>query len=171
MKKLFIICLLLATIFTVSAQKKPTKEETISFISRIIELSIGSEFNDTYTTKISFDFKTYRKESVMKTAGNVVGNYTEEYSLLKWENLLVNNFKLENCNIGENDICEIWVSFSSKISYRETKKGKYTDNSDKTSYVQTLGMLIPKGKYESIKKACIRLSEIAGEENKDPFQN
>ena len=95
MKKLLTICLLLATAFTVNAQeKKPTKEETIAFMKRTLELSIGSEFNYTYTTKISFDYKNYSKESVMKAGGQVVGNYVEAYSLLKWENLLVGLFQL-----------------------------------------------------------------------------
>ncbi|TVZ59289.1 hypothetical protein NA63_1817 [Flavobacteriaceae bacterium MAR_2010_105] len=172
MKKLLTICLIMVTTFVINAQdKKPTKEETIAFINRTIESSIGSEYNYTYTTKISFDYKNYVRESVMKVGDKIVGNHREEFSLLKWENLFVDNFQLENCHIGENDICEIWISFSNQISCRETETGLYSDPSDKTTYTQTLTMLIPKEKFESIKKACLRLSEIAKEENKDPFQD
>ena len=58
MKKLLTICLLLAITVTSQAQQKPTKEETVAFISRTVELSIGSQYNYTYTTKISFDYKS-----------------------------------------------------------------------------------------------------------------
>lgn len=161
------------TFITDAQNQKPTKAQTVDFINRTLELSIGSKYNYTYTTRTSFDYETYIRESVMKAGSQkvVVGNYKEEYSLLKWENLLINNFQLKNCDFGDNGICEIWISFSSQISFRETKSGKSIDNTDKTNYVQTLAMLIPSEKFESIKKACIRLSEIAKEENKDPFQN
>ncbi|EAZ95017.1 hypothetical protein FBBAL38_11749 [Flavobacteria bacterium BAL38] len=162
----------MATIFTVNAQdKKPTKEETIAFINRTIELSIGSEYNYTYTTKTYFDYNIYERESVMKVGELVTGNFKEEYSLLKWENLRINSFHLQNCSFGENDICQVWIYFSNQISFRETSTEKYGDPSDKITFKQSLAMLIPKGKFESIKKACIRLSEIAKEENKDPFKD
>lgn len=41
----------------------------------------------------------------------------------------------------------------------------------KDQLTNQLVVFIPAEKIESFKKACIRLSEIAKEENKDPFQN
>ena len=41
MKKLLTICLIMATVFTVNAQdKKPTKEETIAYLDKVVKMSV-----------------------------------------------------------------------------------------------------------------------------------
>lgn len=169
---LFIFCLP----FVYGQEKKPTKEETISFIKRTVETSIGSVYNSTRTTEIIFEYDRYKRVSVMEVKRDnqsavIVGNYDEEWSLLKWDNLDKKEFELQNCPVGENDICEMWIFFSRDIKHTEIERTKYVGNKDETKFTHYLPILIPKEKFESMKKAFLRLAEIAKEENKDPFAN
>lgn len=171
MKNILLIALFL-TATGAWAQNKPTKEETLDFMRRTAEAAIGSEYNSSRTTEITFTGDTYSRKSVMEIGNNKIGGtYDDTYSGIKWENLIASGFALKNCGIGENGICEMWVSFTNKVKFFEGKDLKYAPSGEKTTFTQTVGILIPSEKFESMKKACLRLAELAKEENKDPFQN
>lgn len=61
---------------------------------------------------------------------------------------------------------EILLFFDSPLKHEVDGKFK-----DEITYPNHLQLPIPNDKQESIKKAFLRLSEIAKEENKDPFKN
>ena len=58
MKKLITICLLIATAFSVNAQQKPTKEETIAFMNRTLKSTIGFEGKDGKIVEIDLNQNT-----------------------------------------------------------------------------------------------------------------
>lgn len=165
MKKLITICFLLSTAFTVKAQDgKPTKEETIAFINRTTALSIGNVylFGDITESKFTYD-------SYSLTGGGQAGDeiliQKDTYSGISWETL--NPEWISTINDRSNGMTGCSVGFTKKIKHEEAFTGLET----KIEYKNFIQIVIPKEKFESIKKACLHLSEIAKEENKDPFQN
>jgi hypothetical protein len=159
MKKLLTICLIMVTVFTVNAQdKKPTKEETVIFIQRQFESLIGYKVRGSVITKYEFDLSKIQFES----RSNL--NYTSSYiyTQINWGNLV----KIERY---ENDI-QLFFTSSIYNDYKAVMdNGKIVNSHAKfENYIQ---ILVPSEKFESIKKAFLRLSEIAKEENKDPFKD
>ncbi|MFA5298793.1 MAG: hypothetical protein WC389_11365 [Lutibacter sp.] len=162
MKKLLTICLLLAISFTSQAQeKKPTKVETLDFMKRTIEQTIGQyapgkgtiqeiKFNEN-----SYYFSAYYDLIKAKNSGLT--------TLIKWENLAPEGFYVQEAN----PITKMKVTFNGNISYKQ----KVGNSPEKEFFFSEAEFFVPSNKAESFKKACIRLSEIAKEENKDPFAN
>lgn len=172
MKKLITICLLLATAFTVKAQDlKPTKEQTISYLTKTFSLTEG-ETTSRKTTKCSTNFEyttcyfsidkiieNYDFEKVcndIETKKNGKRKYTS--SNLKWETVT-------SINLGSqlSNLTIVSIAFSAKY--------KLTVDEEESGQDNVLNLLVVNNKAESFKKALERLVEIAKEENKDPFQN
>ncbi len=156
MKKLLTICLFIATVFTINAQQKPTKEQTVAFIKRTCESTRLKKHWDNTIMQTSFNYDNSSIEYL--TDGNT-SNTIDEYSLIKWE-----NFTRFGIGTSENDITQVFIEFSNTVKL--VRDGKLCDF-DKLG----LRLYVPNSKVESIKKAIERLVEIAKEENKDPFQN
>jgi hypothetical protein len=158
MKKLITIYLLLATTFTVKAQDgKPTQEETITFIKYQLKSLVGSKNSGEVITKYEFEFSKicYEAKSDLYTS-------SYNYSQINWGNLL-------EIQRYENDII-LFFKTSIYKDYKAVMDNGTIVNSEK-KFENHIQILLPSEKFESIKKACLRLSEIAKEENKDPFQN
>jgi hypothetical protein len=178
MKKLLTICLIMATVFTANAQNgKPTNEETVIFIKRQLELRIGTKVQETESfifriNKNDFNHSSLNNEKQYIDPSVNKGNIQiKNISQIKWESL-------DLIKMGENYHNDglIIVEFKSPYSYYwksykirdDGKEYMYTEGE---SFSSTLEIFIPIEKYESIKKAFLRLSEIAKEENKDPFKD
>jgi hypothetical protein len=159
MKKIITICLLIATTFTVKAQDgKPTKEQTISFMNRTLKSTIGFEGKDGKIVEIELNQNKYYLKTYYDLGGS--GFYSNFISSeFPWESLIVDQFEVNGNNLR--------IIFSQ--NYRN--KYKIDDQPEKEQFISSLDMTLPFDKIESFKKACLRLAEIAKEENKDPFQN
>lgn len=66
-----------------------------------------------------------------------------------------------------NECSAVDVSFN----YKASRTSGYNDDITNQESVSDIRFFVPSDKAESFKKACIRLSELAKEENKGPFQN
>jgi phosphoribosylpyrophosphate synthetase len=155
MKKLLTICLLLATTFMLKAQDgKPTKEQTIAFIKRTFESLKGTNERTWILTENDFDEKyIFVKTESTSTIATISYRYTQ----LNWD-------KLYKVDLHDSDILLFF-----EIPLKNEMKSNTGNN--EIEYVNYLQTRIPIDKYESLKKAFMRLAEIAKEENKDPFQN
>lgn len=166
-KTIVLVTLAFLSISFVQAQdKKPTKEETIAFIKRTTEATVGKEIGwGAILEESSFSVDGYTtKQTISGTHGFTV----ETYRLLKWETMDSNRWS-ETAPQEGIEVIEIGVYFSSKVKH--VRDFNLSDNNDKDEYTNELMVYIPKDKLESMKKAFLRLSEIAKEENKDPFEN
>jgi len=160
MKKIITICLLMAATFIANAQEKPSKEETIAYLDKALKSPIGY---NTYNTK----------ENV-----RVVVNVIELCSFMEKEIDFKNKIKFSNINWADmkeistcttavcdssytDELVQITINFSSKI--------KVECPNFKIRYMNEIWFAVLRSKLESFKKGLIRLSEIAKEENKDPF--
>ena len=162
MKKLITICLIMATVFTVNAQdRKPTKEETISFMKRVLESTVGyvapskGQLLEVKFDGVSYFYKSYY--DLLKS--NIYGTT----SAINWELLNAESFK----SFENNSLVQLKVNFTGNFSFRQ----KIGLREEKEFFYSEVIFYLPLANVESFKKACIRLSEIAKEENKDPFQN
>ena len=158
MKKLITICLLIATTCTVNAQQKPTKEQTITFIKNQLASMIGTKWmSDNLITKYSFE-----TEKIYFEASGEMVTTTYTYSQLNWVNL-----------VGEsragNDIILVFKSAIKRDYKAFAKNGAVVNSGVKNE--QYIQIPLPVEKFDSLTKAFLRLSEIAKEENKDPFGN
>jgi hypothetical protein len=154
MKKLLTIYLLIATICTVNAQTKPTKEETIAFMNRTLKSTIG--FNG--IVEIDFNQNTYTLKDY--TSVGAKGFYSSHTSSgIPWETLQADSFHIHGNRL--------------RIIFSRNYRHKYQvhNSPEIEEFISSLDIKLPFDKVESFKKACIRLSEIAKEENKDPFKN
>jgi hypothetical protein len=150
--------MLIAVSFAAKAQQKPTKEETISFMNRTLKSTISYKSYVGKILEIEFNQNQYYLKTYFAVGG---GGFYSEYtrSQFPWDALEADQFKV-NGN-------ELRIIFSR--NYRS--KSKISDGAEKEQFYSSINILLPSDKIESFKKACIRLSEIAKEENKDPFQN
>jgi hypothetical protein len=160
MKKLITICLLIAATFTVNAQQKPTKEETIAFMKKALEASNGlqSPFgklqNVYFSERLYQDEKTFGKNNLEKGLHAVYD--------IKWESLVP-----KSIDIHELYTCSSVVVYFNDLVTRgsgDADRGKKTYGVDREP---TIFFYVPKEMAERFKKACLRLSEIAKEENKE----
>ena len=161
MKKLITLCLFIVASYSVKAQQQPTKEETVAFINRTTALTVGKIFYRSTTTETKFTYDSY---FYSQTYNTLLSTTTKQSDIL-WETLIPEQIRI----YYESDIetMEVGIPFTKTIKYESTS----TRSGPTTEYTAWLRIIIPKEKFESIKKACIRLAEIAKEENKDPFKN
>lgn len=155
MKKLLSTCLLIAMAFTSHAQDgKPTKEETVKFINNALKLRIGTNYN----SKQIITNYVFTLESVYFEKTNDLGTIMDNtFSNLAWETLT---------NIKEIPDDSFIFILTFDTPFKNTSK--HTGHVD---YYKDLYFHVPENKKDSLKKAFLRLSEIAKEENKDPFQD
>ncbi len=141
---------------TVNAQTKPTKEETLAFLRRTCESTIGKTSDGKKFIKTTFNYNNITTEYLYK--GNE-DNSIDEFSLIKWENatqILIWEPR------DKQEINDVMIEFSSQVLLEQDGAGEYRDS---------VYFYYPEIKRESVKKAIERLIEIAKEENKDPFKN
>lgn len=173
MKKLLTICLLMATVFTINAQDaKPTKEETIAFINRTINECKGFKLPN-YMGELENAFftgnKLIYKSTTSLTSGKKNCAREEIYEDIAWDKLKIEDIKFES---SESVASYYLISFKQNINHIYiTENCVFSENSSRTNIQSNMYFFIPLEKKESIKKAFLRLSEIAKEENKDPFAN
>ena len=143
----------MATVFTVNAQDgKPTKEETVAYLTRSFKLVEGEKFfsNNTAYSYSKYDFSINK---IIETYDDGSGS---TYSDFKWETLT--EIRTPTCP-EEYKVCEIRLYFSSYFKDELNLTWKFKE------------VYVLKSRAESVKKAFLRLSEIAKEENKDPFED
>lgn len=183
MKKLITICLLLATAFMVKAQdSKPTKEQTIAYLDKILKMSIGYK---TYGVGgpedkrmeehqiIDYTFSEFKVENAVnlnKYKDNSSIKDEQTYSNIIWaNNTAIKIGDSDDSLYIDNEIVYISLRFSNKLlvdrNYTRDNPG------DEMRFQNWLSLVVLKTKAESFKKALERLVEIAKEENKDPFEN
>lgn len=166
MKKLLTICLLMAMVFTSQAQKgKPSKEETVKFIDQTLKKFIeqSTYFIGHETKMFCRDISFKENELIMKwTFDYSDDSLLETISILSWEKISMDYF--DNKKEG-------FTSFNVYLSSVIKKQYFSADNGSLVDYKPFFCLYVPTDKVESIKKALFRLSEIAKEENKDPFQD
>jgi hypothetical protein len=167
MKKLLTICLLLAATLTVNAQEKPSKEVTVKFIEANLKKSIGTK--DRYShllTNVSFDGNVL---ILTTTRLELEVTYTETYSDFDWEGV---RFSVRNDSEKSTIPGFEVVQISFETSYKQKTITEQFGKVSKSERLFTwLIIHMPSDKIESLKKAFLRLQEIANEENKDPFAN
>ncbi len=162
-KIIYTILPILLLSFTIHAQR-PSKEETQKFISYNLNQVVGQKIGEGETcleNYFSDDFRTQYLKKQVRTSGWLL----QTLELIAWENLI----KIE---VLENDFCgSLLIFFKTKV------KGSF-DAADpaiakilKPDYYDRIFVVFPAEKMESMKKAFLTLSEIAKEENKDPFAN
>jgi hypothetical protein len=179
MKKLIIICLLIATAFTINAQKKPSKEETVAYLDKILKMSIGYK---TYGISGEPEKRSFEKliteysfndtkiiETVYKKdyEDNSLETDIIEFSNMDWSNIKSIE-KIESELSWDKEIILARVKFSSKIFYVDNYLRKQSKK-DKIEIRDNVYLMVLKDKADNFKKALLRLSEITKEENKDPF--
>jgi hypothetical protein len=158
MKKLLILCLLLAATFSTKAQEKVSMEVTAKFIETNLKKFIGNKADGWLVTNVSFN----GKELVVITSYLGTTNI-DTYSNFDWEDV---NFSVRDDS--EKSIVPGFenVTLSFKTSYKQ-----YISSLKKERLFDWFDIHMPSDKIESLKKAFLRLQEIANEENKDPFAN
>jgi hypothetical protein len=174
MKKLLTICLIMATAFTVNAQGgKPTKEETVAFINRTLNECKGFKLPYYMGTMQNVDFSEnkliYTTILTVGVDGKKDCDHKEIYENINWSKLKMDQMEFNQ----ETDYFSYYhIRFSTNLNKTTNNENcSFRENSKKTNIQSNMYVFIPTEKKESIKKAFLRLSEIAKEENKDPFQN
>ena len=145
----------MATTFVAIAQdKKPTKEETIAFMNSTLNKTIGFDGKDGIINEVIFTGNSYFLKGYEEL---IDGIFTKKYTQINWE--------LDPDGFTINDNC-LRVKFTSNFSLKQ----KVKDQPEEEFFFADIDFLLPIEKIESFKKACLRLSELAKEENKDPFE-
>ena len=156
MKKLLTLCLLMAATLAITVQEKPSKEKTIAFMRGVLESSIGQPYHGNHVvTQVSFDGDSYKN-----TLQNI--HYKNDFQFIEYRAIKWEHFSSVSTEKTLEGVVDFNVWFDVKIE-------NIHDNGK--SFSEIVQFLIPVLKKESFKKACLRLSEIAKEENKDPFAN
>lgn len=173
MKKLITICFIMAIVFTVNAQDgKPTKEETVAFINRTLNECKGFKLPFQMGTIQNVDFsenKLIYTTILTLSSGKKDCDHTEIYENINWDKLKIDEMEF---NVSTDYSSNYHIKFATNINKIIVDENcNYRDNSNKTNIQSNMYVFIPTNKKESIRKAFLRLSEIAKEENKDPFQN
>jgi len=166
MKKLITICLLMATIFSVNAQDgKPTKEQTLTYLSKTFALSEGESFDGQTFDVYNFSNNKIIENYNTKNNGSYV-KCNDEYKDFKWETFELVTSPRNSLSELDN-LCKIVIRFGSnfKAVLGCDDASDVIEMNDKYLYLYIL-----KTKAESFKKAIERLVEIAKEENKNPFE-
>lgn len=177
MKHLFLILAFVVSTVAVKAQdNKPTKEETIAFINRTLNECKGfdTEFHWGQIESVDFrgntmEFKTFQMfGGTGPLKDKIVLTYTTRYDGISWEKLMIDKieFKTES---GVSYYYRILFGQNMKVTEISKDVLNNEDPATKTSSQSNLYIFVPQSKAESIKKAFLRLHEIAKEENKDPF--
>lgn len=181
MKKLITICVLIVTVFTVNAQQKPTKKETIAYLDKILKMSIGYK---TYGLSeedkraeeyqiIDYTFSEFKVENTVIEINYKKNSSVKDeqaYSNIIWaNNTAIEIGKRDTSLYRDNEIVSISLQFSNKLlvdrNYTRDNPG------DEMRFQNWLSFVVLKTKSESFKKALERLVEIAKEENKNPFED
>lgn len=164
MIKFLLSVLFLASLSIAEAQNaKPTKEETQKFLYSMLKAALGKDVNEGYTlTKQSFtnDLESYSYTTVTDR-GSTDG---DEVTLIDWSKF-ANKYQVNS--FGSADVIQFSCYFNNKIQVIHKDifgnvKTKMTDNFD---------FFVPTEKEDSVFRACMRLRELAKEENNDPFKN
>ena len=168
MKQVLLSFLFSAFLFFVQAQEtKPSKEVTQKFLSKILSQVVGNlpwegAPQPIQKQVLNMDFTNY----TMQTQSDETYKRTE-FINIPWEDITT-------LDVTTNRIVSwININFKSKMEYRhhccfvdEDKGVPLT-----TNYEDQMRIYVLTDNVESCKKALLRLSEIAKEENKDPFKN
>ncbi|MEY3499944.1 MAG: hypothetical protein RL308_1613 [Bacteroidota bacterium] len=177
MKKLITICLIIAATFTVNAQgSKPTKEQTLAYLTKTFKLTEGEIVINKGFNKYSYEVYEFSENKIIVRTKHYdwfqdqdrkdIYYYTI-YSDLKWEDVIsIKLISFDQITGGysysSDNLDSIIVKFSTKF--------KENSGDSPTYFYDELHISVIKSKAESFKKALERLVEIAKEENKNPFE-
>lgn len=161
MKKLLLFLLFTATILVSQAQnKKPTKEETIKYLNTLAQGSLGKSWS---AGEGAINFVQITDKSVtMQTVKGCVRTWNNipwhEYdSSHMYQNKMIVSFK--QSMLTKYACPDVEANNSKQLAF------EFNDPED------SFYIFLASDKMENFKKAIHRLSEIAKEENKDPFKN
>lgn len=168
MKNLITICLLLAATFSVNAQEKPSKEVTIKFIEASLRKSIGTVDRwDNLLTNVTFDGNVL---ILTTTCADLGVTETLKYSDFDWEGdiyfTVIDDSQKSTIPGFEVVSVQFETPFKEESIIKQHGKIRESERLDRW-----LRMHMSSDKIESLKKAFLRLHEIAQEENKDPFKD
>ncbi len=178
MKKILLILSLSMISLTTFGQ---TKEETITYLDKVLKMSIGYKIiSDTIQectiTSALFRYdkiEIVRKNNDLKPVFKFRSYYTDCYTSINWESLS----KIETMGEERMDslLVYFFVKLDNKVRYDafaqfETNTSE-TGMDDDMHYPNYITLFVLKAKAESFKKAIERLVVIAKEENKNPFED
>jgi hypothetical protein len=169
-KTFFLALLLLNAFYTTAYSQSPTKEETIAFIQNTIEKGIGADVRGELhkvISKVKFEGNklVYQTESLYD--GKLTLEFIYESSTIRWDKY--NSFEVKEAT---KDLVYITAYFTSNFKHTVTTKFHYEIADDKKREIMKSNLVfcVPSNKVESMKKAFVRLNEIALAEQKDPFE-
>ncbi|MEY3500435.1 MAG: hypothetical protein RL308_2104 [Bacteroidota bacterium] len=173
MKKIITICLLIAATLSVNAQQKPTKEQTLAYLTKTFKLTEGEIVINKASNKYSIEVNEFSENKIVNkiklydwvkdySYKDAISYSSKTYSDLKWEDVITIELSAYSENWLNDNLMSITIKFSSKYKYKVDDSSQYFFNDFKISVI--------KSKAESFKKALERLVEIAKEENKNPFE-
>ena len=172
MKRLLISFLFIAGALSAQAQdSKPSKEATQKFLNNILSQVVGNP-QDALQPKIRLIQKqSFENDFTKYILINGSDNYfreRSEYINVPWQDFT--DFIVE---INGGIQSYVRIIFKSNMEYESFCCFVDEDKGDPSFSIYTNQFLIyiPTDKLESCKKAFLRLSELAKEENKDPFKN
>lgn len=161
MKKILIsVLFILATALIHAQEKKPNKDATIKYLNNIVQASLGKEW-----------LKSEGKVNVVQITANTVSMQTVKGCVRSWANIPWHEFSKIDV-YDSKIIVRFKVAFSSKYSCpriegEEIIHGAFEFNEPESDFF----IFISEDRIEGFKKGCLRLAEIAKEENIDPFKN
>jgi len=158
MKKLFSILFVCIYVQDLNAQEKPSKESTITFLNKELQKNIGLSNDGLRTTEVSLTYTSYSQTMQVVDSDTEI---TLQYLSINWEEVS----KVVATDL-DNEFSDIEVFFKNGITKTRTGLSSRKDINLESSFILT----IPTNKIGSCQKAILRLSEIAKEENKDPFK-
>ncbi|MBC7507735.1 MAG: hypothetical protein H7320_03160 [Ferruginibacter sp.] len=159
LKNSLLLLLLISFSFIVKAQvAKQSKEAIIKFINAALRKVVGTG-----------DDESNIVTSTVTETGNIVSDELsddgltsrrKEYRYISWKNL--NAVKPHPEKFSMKGSIRLVLSFNSSCDFKFFARSKLLKNEP----VDAFALIIPAQKFESVKKAFERLSEIAKEENK-----
>lgn len=172
MKKGILVVVFMCIVGVLNAQeKKPTKEETIAFINRTLNEFKGYElpWSEGILESVKFTGSMYVLKTYHEDEGKRTQQYTTTCEDLPWDKLNIEKTEWH----PDKNVPYYYVIFNQSYKSTEVYDALFDRRYDKTTTQMLLSLIlfVPANKAESIKKAFLRLAEIAKEENKDPFVN
>ncbi|EAZ95016.1 hypothetical protein FBBAL38_11744 [Flavobacteria bacterium BAL38] len=181
MKKLLTICLIMATTLSISAQEgKPTKEETIAYLDKVLKMSIGYKHygvvEDIRQVEFRIKYYSFTESKVTLTQNQTdYRNHSSKNGETSWANFDWTNVKSITTNsLSKNDQLpndSLWRDKELESINIKFSNPIIIDWGDGPEPRYSFGLLVLKTKADSAIKALNRLIELAKEENKDPFKD
>lgn len=150
---------------------KPTKEQTVAFLDRTLKETKGWDLPWGWGV---VDNTSFKDNSVEYHTNFSMDGETFYESTFTFEDIRWDRFEDMTYN-QEGAYYEVMFSvnntYKNQTIYVHEKLKQTMEDKIETNVQSNLYLFVPEGKVESVKKAILRLVEIAKEENKDPFDD